>query len=89
MNKLPKEKRDRLLLVLMGTASVLAALYLLVICAQRTSLQDFADKTDAARESWTKRERWLRMNAVIHSRLAACRAELETKQAGHGAGRQV
>jgi hypothetical protein len=81
MNKLPKEKRERFLLVLMGTVGILAALYLLVVSAQRTSLQECADKTDVAREKLEKAQRWLRMNESIHSRLAACRAELETKQA--------
>jgi hypothetical protein len=81
MNKLSKEKRERFLLVLMGTVGVLATLYFFVVSAQRTSLQDCADKTDVAREKLEKAQRWLRMSESIHSRLASCRAELEAKQA--------
>lgn len=80
MNKLTKEKRDKLILVGLATAAVLAGLYFLVISAQRAALDDYADRTEAAKEKVAKAERWLRLAPGIQSRLAACRAELESKQ---------
>lgn len=80
MNKLSKEKRDKLLLVGIGTACVLAAVYMLVINAQQSALQDYAERTDAAMEKLAKAERWLRMAPTVDSRLQSARAELEAKQ---------
>lgn len=80
MNKLSKEKRDRLLLVCLGTAAILCALYLLVVTAQRTALAACAEQTDLAKDKLAKAERWLRMAPGIQSRLEACRQELASRQ---------
>jgi hypothetical protein len=80
MNKLSKEKRDKLMLVGIATAGVLAALYLFLISPQQTALRDCADKTDATREKLAKAEHWLRMAPTIQTRLSACRKELDAKQ---------
>jgi Tfp pilus assembly protein PilO len=80
MNRLPKEKRDKLLLVALGTGVVLAVLYFFVISAQQRSLTDCANKTAVAREKLDKAERWLRMSPGIQGRLATARAEVEAKQ---------
>ena len=80
MNKVLKEKRDKLVLVVLGTGAVIGALYFLVISAQQGALADYADKTAVAREKLDKAERWLRMAPGIQARLAACRTEVETKQ---------
>ena len=44
MKNLPKEKRDRLILVCLGTAVILAGLYYGVISLQQKSLQEMAKK---------------------------------------------
>jgi hypothetical protein len=80
MNKLSKEKRDKLLLVSVGTAALLAILYFLVISTQKVALQECVDKTEAAKATLTKSERWLRMAPSIESRLQTHRSELETTQ---------
>jgi len=80
MNKISKEKRDKLVLVALGTAAVLGALYFLVVSTQQTALQDYADKTDVTKEKLAKAERWQRMASSVKARLAASRAELEAKQ---------
>jgi hypothetical protein len=80
MNKLTKEKRDKLALVALGTGAVLGALYFLVITAQQAALEDYADKTAIAKEKLDKAERWLRMGPGVQARLAACRSDLEARQ---------
>ena len=80
MNKLSKEKRDRLLLVAIGTGCVLAAIYMLVIGAQQSALQDISERTDTAKEKLAKAERWLRMAPTVDARLHSARAELDAKQ---------
>ena len=81
MNKLLKEKRDKLVLVALATAAALAALYLLVVSAQKTALDEYADRTELAKEKLAKAERWLRLAPGIQTRLTSCRSELEQKQA--------
>jgi hypothetical protein len=80
MNKLPKEKRDKVLLVALGAGFVLAALYFIVISAQKRTLAECADKTAAAKEKLESAERWLRMQPTIQARLASCRAEVKANQ---------
>jgi hypothetical protein len=80
MNKMLKEKRDKLVLVALGAGAVVGALYFLVISAQQGALADYADKTAVAREKLDKAERWRRMAPGIQARLDACRTEVEAKQ---------
>jgi hypothetical protein len=80
MNKIPKEKRDKLVMVAVGTAAILGALYLLVLSTQQRALDDYAQKTAAAMEKLDKAERWLRMAPTVQARLTACQAAVETKQ---------
>jgi hypothetical protein len=80
MNKLSKEKRDKLLLVAIGTGGLLAVLYFLVVSPQQSALQDYADKTEIAKDKLATAERWLRMSATIQSRLEVSRKELADKQ---------
>jgi hypothetical protein len=68
------------MLVALGTGVVLAALYFLVVSAQKTTVADYANKIDAAQEKLEKAERWLRMAPGIQDRLNGCRTELEAKQ---------
>src|SRR5690242_11969865 len=82
MNKLSKEKRQKLLLVGLGTGAVLAVLYLVVITSQMGALDDYANKLDSAREKLTKAENWSRMAPGIVAKLEFNRNELETKQEG-------
>ena len=82
MNRLPKEKRDRLILIAVGTGVILAALYFLVISSQNQALAECAEKTDAAKEKLTKAERWLRMAPGIQAKLDTARKDLEAKHEG-------
>ncbi|MFO1500679.1 MAG: hypothetical protein U1G07_20225 [Verrucomicrobiota bacterium] len=80
MNKLPKEKRDKLMLIAFGTAGILTALYLTLISPQQSSLASYAEKTESAKDRLAKAERWKRMAPGVQSRLDAFRKELEAKQ---------
>jgi hypothetical protein len=80
MNKLSKEKRDKLMMVCLGAGGLLIALYMLVITAQQASLAEYTQKIDATKEKLTKAEHWMRMGPTVQTRLAACRKELEDKQ---------
>ncbi|MHC1764800.1 MAG: hypothetical protein AB9869_10940 [Verrucomicrobiia bacterium] len=80
MNKLSKEKRDRVLLVAIGTCAILAAFYLLIVTGQRTALADYATQIDAEQQKLDKAERWLRMAPTIETRLNTIHKDLEAKQ---------
>lgn len=80
MSKLPKDKRDKLMIVVISTCAVVAGFYLLVIGGQQTSLQEFRQKSDATQEKLQKAELWLRMAPSIQAKLNAARKELEGKQ---------
>jgi hypothetical protein len=80
MNKMPKEKRDKVLLVALGTGGILVALYLLVISSQQSAWDDCSVKIDSAKDKVTKAERWLRMGASVRARLESGRKDLEVNQ---------
>jgi hypothetical protein len=82
MNKLSKEKRQKLLLVAIGTGGVLAALYLLVVTSQMAALAECANKLDSVLDKLSKAENWVRMAPGIESKLEASRKELESKHEG-------
>ena len=80
MNKLSKDKRDKLMLVGLAAAGVLAALYLFLISPQQTALQACAERTEATKEKLAKAELWLRMAPSLQTRLSNSRRNLEAKQ---------
>jgi hypothetical protein len=80
MNKLSKEKRDKVMLVALGTGAVLAALYLLVVSGQRAALADYATRIDSEKQKLEKAERWLRMASAIETRLGTIQQDLVGKQ---------
>src|SRR5690349_9723271 len=80
MNKLSKEKRDKLLLVGIGTGGVLLVLYFLVVTAQQTALDECIQKIDSTKDKLAKAEQWVRMAPGIQARLALCRKELDAKE---------
>src|SRR2546427_7378740 len=79
MNKLSKDKRDKLLLVVIGTIIVTGALYFLVVTAQQQHLADYLATVDATQEKLAKAERWVRMAPGIQANLDGNRKDLEVK----------
>jgi hypothetical protein len=82
MNKLTKEKQQKLLLVMMGTVGVLGALYLIVVSAQMDALGECAAKIESVKQKLGKAESWARMAPGIQEKLEAIRHELDSKHEG-------
>lgn len=81
MNRIPKEKRDKLLLIAVGTALVSLALYYIVIGAQKEQILETADKIVRTLESLGKDERWIRQAGIVRANLETSRKEIEVLQA--------
>jgi hypothetical protein len=82
MSRLLKNKRDRLLMVAIGTAGLLIAMYFFVVSAQKETLRDYSVKLSAAEDKLNKANVWLRMAANIEAQLEAQRSELDARHAG-------
>ena len=80
MNKLNKEKRDRLALIGVGTALITLLLYFFVISPQRQQIDEHEDKILRTSELLNKDERWLRQRPAIQENLTSHRQMLETRQ---------
>ena len=80
MTKLPKDKQNKLVAVLLCTALLLVAFHMLIISKQRAALDDYANRTDQTRDKLAKAEQWLRMAPVIRTQLNEARKQLESKQ---------
>src|SRR5262245_12470160 len=81
MNKLTKEKREKLGLIAVGTAMATVALCLFVISPQRKQIAENEDKIARTSERLSKDERWIRQGPVVRANLVAHRQTLETRQA--------
>jgi Tfp pilus assembly protein PilO len=80
MNKLSKEKRDKLLMVGVGTLMIVALWWNFVIGSQSEKLADYNRKITALRDKVDKAERLSRLETVIGQNLQASRRILDAKQ---------
>src|ERR1051325_10076258 len=80
MNKLPKEKRDRLILVILGTAVALAALWFGLINFQLANLKNIDDQKKAAQQKAKEIDDSIRNAAKIESDLNRKISELNEKE---------
>ena len=71
MNKISKEKRDQLILVCLGAAVAVAALWFFVINSQKRTLADIQIKTKEAQAKVTNAEKALKSGASIDEDLAS------------------
>ena len=76
MKNLPKEKRDRLILVCLGTVAVMVGLYYGVISNQKKSLEDMAHKQVDQENKLQSAERLARSIPQIQHNLGASLARL-------------
>jgi len=81
MNKLPKDKRDRLMMTIVMTGFVTLAFYTFVIRAQRERIRAAEDKLEQATLLLDRSERWLRMKEKVRADLAEERTELQSLEA--------
>jgi Tfp pilus assembly protein PilO len=80
MNKLSKEKRDKLLLIGMAAAITIGLWWTFVIGAQKDRLADYSTKIRSVRDKVDKAERLSRLEPVIEQNLQQARARLDLKQ---------
>jgi Tfp pilus assembly protein PilO len=80
MNKLSKEKRDRLILVCIGVIAVVGVLYTFVLGAQKDSLATLESKIGGARTKLAKAEASLRAADTIESTLNENKKQIEVRQ---------
>ena len=81
MNKLPKEKRDRLILVILGTAVILAALYFGLINFQLSRLKSLDNQKKDAQKKAREIDESVKNASKIESDLARKIQELNEKEA--------
>lgn len=79
MNKLSKDKRDKLILVAIGVIGVLGALYTFVVGAQREKLSNLQMQISATSDKLDKAERMVRNADVIASNLQESRKALDLR----------
>jgi Tfp pilus assembly protein PilO len=65
MNKLPKQKRDQLLVVILGTVLIISALYMLLISSQKKSLERLKKATSERQEKLTKATQVLNQSTTL------------------------
>jgi membrane protein YdbS with pleckstrin-like domain len=66
MNKLPKEKRDKIILIALGTVVACVAVWLLVINMQRTALRNVREQVTKSREQLARGEATLKAQAQVN-----------------------
>ncbi len=77
MNKITKDKRDKLLIIGVLTGLVVSVLYAMVISAQRGQIADLEDKIFRTRESLDKNARWIRQSATVQANASAVVQDLD------------
>jgi Tfp pilus assembly protein PilO len=80
MNKLSKEKREKLILVCIGVVAVLGILYTFVLGAQKDSLATLQTKITGAQSKLAKAEASLRAADTIEATLNQNKKEIELRQ---------
>src|SRR4051794_25256157 len=80
MNKLPKEKRDRLILTCLAIAGVLGLLYTFVLGAQKDTLARLELQIAGTQDKLTKAERLAHSAPIVEANLARTKSLLEAEQ---------
>lgn len=82
MSKLPKEKRDKIILIGMGTAVVCAAIYFLLIGAQRATLQKVREEVAKSREQLESGQRTLKSQPQVKEDYELASKALRQRETG-------
>lgn len=80
MNKLSKEKRDKLILVCIGVVAVVGILYTFVLGAQKDKLNGIQTQISGAQSKLAKAEAALRSADVIEATLAENKKQIDERQ---------
>ena len=86
MKNLSKEKRDRLILVALGTVVAIVAIYYLVINNQRKALQRMAKATLEQQNKVDNAQRLVNTTAEIQKKLEVSTQDLKTIEDGMASG---
>jgi len=86
MKNLPKEKRDRLILIILGTIVSLGLLWYLLIRAQDSSILAIARKTVEQEDKVGKAQRLIGAKAEIEKTLEVATQQLKEVEAGMASG---
>ena len=81
MSKLPKEKRDKIILICMGTAVACAALWYLLINTQLNVLRNVAKESEKSREQLTRGHATLKTQAAVNQQFSEASAALKQREA--------
>lgn len=86
MNKLPKEKRDKLVLVAIMTLGTIVALYYLLIGSQQKTIDDLRQRIGAQREKVRQAEQRVKHAATVQSELDEVTRQLQEKESTMASG---
>lgn len=81
MKNLPKEKRDRLILICLGTCAIMAGLYLGLISTQKRSLEAMAKRRQEQETKLNNGQRLVSSGPQIHKNLEAATSRLKAIEA--------
>ncbi len=82
MTKLPKDKRDKIILIGMGTAVACAALWFLVINMQRTALVNVRKEAEKSREQLTRGEATVKTQSTVQRQFEEASLALKQRETG-------
>jgi hypothetical protein len=80
MNKLSKDKRDKLIMTGIAVVASIAILYVFVLGAQKDKLATLSSKVMAAQDKLNKAERLVRSKDALDIKLAQNRLEMEKRE---------
>src|SRR3954466_1234849 len=80
MNKISKDKRDKLILICIGVVGIIAVLYFFVLTDMKDEQATLGIKVTSLRDKTDKSERILKRQAELQARLEELRAELDKRQ---------
>jgi Tfp pilus assembly protein PilO len=80
MSKISKEKRDKIILIGMGTVVACVAIYFLLINAQKNTLNRVNDEARKSREQLETGQRVVKSQAAVKQEYAAARESLRQRE---------
>jgi Tfp pilus assembly protein PilO len=81
MNKLPKDKRDKLILICIGVVGAIAALYFFVLSDMKDEQATLNTKIFSIKDKIDKSDRLLKRTAELQARMEALKKSLDVRQA--------
>lgn len=84
--KLTKEKRDQLILVAVGSALLVSAMWFVLISAQKAKLVDIAERTNKAKTKVEEADKKIKMAGRLETELEESTGRLKTREAEMAAG---